>query len=112
MKHTGWLSAIIIIMLCGFEVPPDTQKGLYTISGTLLSSKDGRPIMGGISIKKLKTGTYTDTLGNFKLMNIRDGHHRCRFFALGYQSKDSMISLSGTNMEHLTITLQEKEKRK
>lgn len=78
------------------------------ISGTVSDKKEKYPLIAvSILIEELKTGTYSDNDGNFKIPNIPDGKYTLRFSLVGHKSKTITISLPADASNKISIELED-----
>jgi TonB-linked SusC/RagA family outer membrane protein len=87
-----WMVFLMPIVVCS------QQRG--NIGGVVKSQSDGQPIPGvSVKVKGAKTGTSTDTKGNFSLA-AKEGDVLV-FSSVGYQSKE--VPISSDQMLNITL---------
>jgi len=89
---------LTLISTLTFAQTADTFK----ITGTIISANSGEPIPDGtIMITKTK-GYKCDSSGHFTIYNLPQGEHKISFSAFGYDNKDTIISISNTDITNFT----------
>lgn len=77
----------------------------FKISGTVISANSGEPIpLGFIMITRTK-GYQCDSSGRFTLYNLATGHHKLSFSAFGYDSKDTILTITDGDINNLKWTI-------
>lgn len=104
MKRIGLL---VFIMLMLFNASPSfAQKGsLYSISGKIVDSKSGEPVIGAaVNVEDTGIWAISDKNGAFSLADIRSGSYSVLFSCLGYVDK-SLSFVVRKDIPSLTIKL-------
>lgn len=104
MKRIGLL---VFIMLMLFNASPSfAQKGsLYSISGKIVDSKSGEPVIGAaVNVEDTGIWAISDENGAFSLADIRPGSYSVLFSCLGYVDK-SLSFVVRKDIPSLTIKL-------
>ncbi len=77
----------------------------YKLSGTVISANSGEPIAyGSIKISRIN-GYLCDSLGNFTIYNLANGQHTLSYSSFGYENKDTVITISDTDINNFTWTI-------
>ena len=77
------------------------NKELNKISGTVISGNSGNPIPDGTIMISRNKGYKCDTLGNFTIYQLTSGQHKLTFSAVGYENKDTTITIRDTDINNL-----------
>lgn len=104
MKRIGLL---VFIMLMLFNASPSfAQKGsLYSISGKIVDSKSGEPVIGAaVNVEDTGIWAISDENGAFSLADIRPGSYSVLFSCLGYVDR-SLSFVVRKDIPSLTIKL-------
>ena len=79
---------------------------MNSIKGKVLDEKDNSPLLGvNILVEELKTGTTTDTNGDFTIQNVPAGNYRLRFSYIGH--KTVTVNLEIPSKDELIVLLKE-----
>jgi hypothetical protein len=73
----------------------------FKVSGIVVSANNGEPIPDGVIMVTRTKGYKCDSLGRFTLYNLTSGQHKISFSALGYPSKDTIISITSSDIDHI-----------
>lgn len=104
MKRIGLL---VFIMLMLFNASPSfAQKGsLYSISGKIVDSKSGEPVIGAaVNVEDTGIWAISDENGAFSLADIRPGSYSVLFSCLGYVDR-SLSFVVRKDIPSLTIKM-------
>lgn len=104
MKRIGLL---VFIMLMLFNASPSfAQKGsLYSISGKIVDSKSGEPVIGAaVNVEDTGIWAISDENGAFSLADIRPGNYSVLFSCLGYVDR-SLSFVVRKDIPSLTIKM-------
>lgn len=104
MKRIGLL---VFIMLMLFNASPSfAQKGsLYSISGKIVDSKSGEPVIGAaVNVEDTGIWAISDENGAFSLADIRPGSYSVLFSCLGYVDR-SLSFIVRKDIPSLTIKM-------
>lgn len=104
MKRIGLL---VFIMLMLFKASPSfAQKGsLYSISGKIVDSKSGEPVIGAaVNVEDTGIWAISDENGAFSLADIRPGSYSVLFSCLGYVDR-SLSFVVRKDIPSLTIKM-------
>lgn len=104
MKRIGLL---VFIMLMLFNASPSfAQKGsLYSISGKIVDSKSGEPVIGAaVNVEDTGIWAISDENGAFSLADIRPGSYSVLFSCLGYVDR-SLSFVIRKDIPSLTIKM-------
>lgn len=84
------LSVIIFFILASAATFAQTNS----IKGKVLDEKDNSPLLGvNILVEELKTGTTTDTNGDFSIENVPAGSYRLRFSYIGHKTVSVILEI-------------------
>ena len=104
MKRIGLL---VFIMIMLFNASPSfAQKGsLYSISGKIVDSKSGEPVIGAaVNVEDTGIWAISDENGAFSLADIRPGSYSVLFSCLGYVDR-SLSFVVRKDIPSLTIKM-------
>ncbi|HUI08725.1 MAG TPA: TonB-dependent receptor [Bacteroidota bacterium] len=74
-----------LLLLCVAFLSASHAGTNGSVEGTVRDGKTGEPLPGvNVQVVELRTGTSTDTLGGYRLANIRSGVYSLRFTHIGY----------------------------
>ncbi len=80
-----------------------------TIRGTVKSKEDNKAIAGvNILVEPLKTGTTTDSKGNYVLRNLPYGKFKVIFSHIGYKTKTITLKIQEEKTEVINVYLERK----
>lgn len=84
------------------------SKGKASISGKVVSSKSGEPVIGAsVVIKGIGTGTTVDTTGRYILEGLNEGTYSIEVSSVGYGTLQQTITIKEGQKQKLEITLSE-----
>ena len=87
-----------ILMLIGVSVFSQND-GTFKIRGVVVSAYSGAPITDAYIQYARNTSVLTDSLGRFTVPPLSAGRHTLSFSALGYEAKDTTITLADAEQE-------------
>jgi hypothetical protein len=77
------------------------NKQSFRISGLVISARTGKPIPDAAVMFTESTGIVCDSNGYFKIFDLHPGIHKLKFTAWGYPEKDTVLSVSDTDIHDL-----------
>src|SRR5688572_21439729 len=83
----------------------DTFIDTFKVSGTINSSNTGNPITDGLILISRTKGYRPDSLGNFTLYGLSKGRHKITFSGPGYNSQDTVITISNNDISNFSWTI-------
>lgn len=92
---------LTIFVSSAFAQSADTFK----ISGTVVSTNSGNAIAGGTIMITRTRGTIADSLGHFTIGELKRGQHKLSFSALGYDNKDTTVTIVNSNINNLIFSV-------
>lgn len=101
MKKFGIISFFILIVFLSQSVKAQT----YSISGTVLDSRN-KPLIGAnVIITNTLTGTATDQRGNFLILGLRGGKYSLKISMVGYETNISEQNIDSHSISGIVIKL-------
>jgi len=89
----------LVSFVCG------QNQRTFNVSGVVLSASSGEPIPEAIIMVTRSSGYKSDSMGRFVLYNLSPGQHRISFSAFGYDSRDTIITVSDSNIPNIRWTI-------
>ena len=101
MKRIFFLTIGIFIVTIGYS----QQKTKTQLSGKVLDAKTQRPLIGAsVILADSKTGTLSDSSGNYVLKNIPVGHTIIEVSYAGYKTLVEHLDLSSNTAHNFSLT--------
>ncbi len=113
-RKSGLIAAIFIMSLLSImpiNILAETKQSTKgAVSGNLVDSETGQPIIGGsIMIIDTKLGVASDLDGNFTIKKIPDGQYNILVSSIGYSSKTiEGVDITAGSIQELNIILDKK----
>jgi len=70
----------------------------FKVSGNLVSACSGEPVADGVIMVTRTSGFKSDSVGHFTLYGLSKGQHKLSFSAFGYDSKDTVVTITDANI--------------
>lgn len=97
------LTTYCVTFLVSFAFAQTTNT--FKVSGTVISANSGDPISDGVIMITRTKGYKCDSSGRFTLYNLTQGQHKLSFSAFGYDSKDTIITITAADINNLTWSI-------
>jgi hypothetical protein len=77
----------------------------FKVSGIVISANSGEPIPDGVIMISRTQGYRCDSFGRFILYNLPKGQHKLSFSAFGYNSKDTVVTVTNADIYDIRWTI-------
>jgi len=94
---------VFITVFCSLSLL--TAQAAATITGKVIDSSNGEPIVGaGVIIRSISKATTTDVNGQYRLTGVPAGQHTVEFVMMGYERAQAPLAVRG-GVNNLNVTL-------